>query len=86
MQVQARVAQVPRNGGAVVAPAARPLEVVHAQAVDLYQHPLRHGGKGRAERRILQLERLAVVPEAHRNREGIAGHCQVIADHAVQRR
>jgi hypothetical protein len=65
---------------------ARPLQIVHAQAV--YQHDQLRAGVGDRVRQSIraQRERLACVMQLHRQSQRIAGGLEVIAEHAVQRR
>jgi len=83
VQIDGRVAEVLRQRGPVVMAVARPLQIVHAEAMHEHEQlraRVRHrGGESRAAGR----ERLAFTAYAHRDRERVFRRGQVVAEHTV---
>ena len=86
VQIQRRVAQRIGEHRAVIVAVARPLQIVHAQAVDQDQQ-LRAVVRNRFDQCLRsQRQGFACMVQAHRQGQGIAGRGEVIAEHTVEHR
>ncbi len=85
MQVDGRVSQVTREGGAVIVSLPIPLQIVHAQAMQEHDNPFAQGWRGLGQRSRLHRQRPPVTAQAHANRQRVPGRFEVVAQHAVQR-
>ena len=86
VQIDRRESEVGSQRLPMVVAVARPLQVVHAQAMHQHQQACAWPGpevQGKAAREV---QRLTAAAQGHRDREWIGGVDQVVAPHAVERR
>ena len=84
VEVQRRVAEIASERCAVVVPVARPLQVVHAQAVHEDDHFVSGLGKRGGQRIARDADGASGDSHGHCDRERVARRGQMVAEHAVQ--
>jgi hypothetical protein len=85
VQVDRRIPEVVRERSTVIVPFALPVQVVHAQAMQEYDQLAVGLRDRRGQRRTPNGQRDAVAAQTHMNGQRIAGRCQVVAEHAIER-
>jgi len=84
VQVDRRVAQLPRQRQAVVMAPVLPLQVVHAQAVQQHEQARRRPGRMRAQGLALDPQGLARSTKGHRDRQRIGAGREMVAEDTVE--
>ena len=84
VQINRRVAQIARQGGAVIVAVSFPPQIAHAQAVHQHGDAARQRHNGFSEPFLFEAQGLTVLAQAHGDRKWIGGLRKMIAHHAVQ--